>query len=708
MINDTDIVRKIEQLYRMVRRWWVSRSIPWLKAHGGRGYELIAQRWGESSPATQWFLFVVVLAFLTRILGLGTQSLWLDEGATWAEVHDKSFYQLFRELWSSDAAYPLYHLFLKGWIGLVGDSEAMMRLPSAFASAVAIAATSLLFERQPQRGFVAIMMITAPYVYWHAYDAKVYAFVLAFVAVIMILRPLSLGWIIALCLMPFVHRLGLLVVAIALIPPALRVKGVLQRILFGVSVTFGCMVLVGIGMSIRAKSILSVPWQSPIGAIGDLVTRFLFDRRWADQVFGVPVWLWIVPCLVLLCIGSAVMFKQARTHKLAAIQLLLFAYVPVLIIGLSYGSTPFFDARYSVMSLPAWLVLSVHGADWAVRNIRLRNRLYREVRIGRIILALVIVAHGVSLFEPVRGIFSGSPVKEEWRTVMQELAQRVTRDDVVVLHPAYTMPLYRYYRRVTPDPLPKPVVFAHFSDGYRGSSVDTSVQREYQRRVFESDFNRAAMGKHRALLLIAPDHAAQIDPPIRADSPYGWVGLYFQYPQRSWPCGGVDRYGVALMCQSFPSLFGMPTVPEPDKEIDALFGDSMHLRGVTVRPLGTFYMAGGSIPITLFWDAKTKPARDYRMFVHLCQVCNKPPIAQHDGPPLMGYGEAGRTTTWQIADPVHDERAIHIPESIEPGNYALIVGVYDPDGVRVPITESKNGGVIGADRLIVATIRIIR
>ena len=74
----------------------------------------------------------------------------------------------------------------------------------------------------------------------------------------------------------------------------------------------------------------------------------------------------------------------------------------------------------------------------------------------------------------------------------------------------------------------------------------------------------------------------------------------------------------------------------------------------------------------------------------------------------MGYGEAGRTTTWHIDDPVHDERAIHIPESIEPGNYALIVGVYDPDGVRVPITKSKNGGVIGADRLIVATIRIIR
>jgi hypothetical protein len=42
---------------------------------------------------------------------------------------------------------------------------------------------------------------------------------------------------------------------------------------------------------------------------------------------------------------------------------------------------------------------------------------------------------------------------------MRELANRVTVDDVVVLHPAYAMPMYRYYRRVTPDPLPMPAVF---------------------------------------------------------------------------------------------------------------------------------------------------------------------------------------------------------------------------------------------------------
>jgi hypothetical protein len=144
------------------------------------------------------------------------------------------------------------------------------------------------------------------------------------------------------------------------------------------------------------------------------------------------------------------------------------------------------------------------------------------------VLILAVLINGISLFEPVRGMFSGAPSsKKKWRVVMRELANRVTRDDVVVLHPAYAMPMYRYYRRVTPDPLPMPAVFTLFTEGYRGSSLDVAAQREYQRRMFEGQFNHAAQGKSRALLVIAPDHAAQIDPPIRPDSPYGWVGAYF-------------------------------------------------------------------------------------------------------------------------------------------------------------------------------------
>ena len=707
-MNDTDLVLQLERLYRALVRWITTTLLPWLWLRGAGGYDVVSQRWQGVLPQQRWFMFAFLVALLTRIWRLDAQSLWLDEGATWAEIHDKSAKILLTELWSRDAAYPLYHLILKGWVAWFGDSEAMLRMPSAIASAFAIATTTLVFERQPQRGFTLLLMATAPFVLWHAQDAKVYALLMAVAAVVLVARPLSPLWWVALIVLPFVHRLGLLVVALAFIVPALQSAGRPRQIFWGVSLVAGIIAVMGIGLSIRAKTITTVPWHNPSGAFADMITRFLFDRRWFEKALGLPAWAWILPLLGLLLIGSYTLWQQAQSGRLAAVQVLLLAYVPVLVIGVSYGATSYFDARYAVMSLPAWICIMVQGTDWALHNIRIRGKVYREVRLGRIVLILAVLINGISLFEPVRGMFSGAPVKEEWRVVMRELANRVTRDDVVVLHPAYAMPLYRYYRRVTPDPLPMPAVFTLFTEGYRGSSIDVDAQREYQRRMFERQFNQAASGKSRALLVIAPDHAAQIDPPIRPDSPYGWVGAYFQYPQRTWPCGGVDRYGVSLMCQSFPSLFGKADAPQPEKLIDTLFGDSLHLRGITIRPLGTFYRPNGTVPITLFWEALATPARDYRMFIHLCQLCNQPPVAQTDGPPLDGYGDAGRTTTWLIKDPVHDERSIVLPADIEPGNYAIIIGVYDPDGVRVSITSSTQGGVIGGDRLIVATIRVIR
>src|SRR5690349_5834368 len=67
---------------------------------------------------------VVALGLALRLYRLGAQSLWLDEGATWAEVTGrtgKGWLALLGELFSKDAAYPLYHVLLKGWVALAGD-----------------------------------------------------------------------------------------------------------------------------------------------------------------------------------------------------------------------------------------------------------------------------------------------------------------------------------------------------------------------------------------------------------------------------------------------------------------------------------------------------------------------------------------------------------------------------------------------------------
>src|SRR3954469_10079045 len=87
-------------------------------------------------------LLLFVLALLPRLYRLDAQSLWLDEGGTWSEVTGrtgKGWLALLGELWSKDAGYPLYHILLKIWVAVAGDSEWALRFPSALAGAATVA-----------------------------------------------------------------------------------------------------------------------------------------------------------------------------------------------------------------------------------------------------------------------------------------------------------------------------------------------------------------------------------------------------------------------------------------------------------------------------------------------------------------------------------------------------------------------------------------
>ena len=86
-------------------------------------------------------LLLFVIGLVPRLYRLGAQSLWLDEGGTWSEVTGrtgKGWLALFGELWSKDAAYPLYHILLKAWVTLAGNSEWALRFPSALAGAATV------------------------------------------------------------------------------------------------------------------------------------------------------------------------------------------------------------------------------------------------------------------------------------------------------------------------------------------------------------------------------------------------------------------------------------------------------------------------------------------------------------------------------------------------------------------------------------------
>jgi hypothetical protein len=272
------------------------------------------------------------------------------------------------------------------------------------------------------------------------------------------------------------------------------------------------------------------------------------------------------------------------------------------------------------------------------------------------------------LFQPEKGLWSGAAVKEQYREAVRFLVQRANPRAAVVLHPEYLRTAWSYYApRFSSDPLPAPIAFDAFKQG----------QKQYSQKDWDASRARALAGFDRSYLLIAPPHAKTVDPinPAHPADEYGLVGLYYQYPQKAWSCGGARYSGVHVLCVAFPETFAAESRPAPVVPLAATFGDVIELQGYTIAPFGGELRAGGVLPITLFWDVREQPVEDYNVFLHLCHDCALPPAASDDGPPLNG---GLPTSVWLPRKPVHDERAIVLPPDMAPGRYTLLLGLYRP------------------------------
>ncbi|HXX93941.1 MAG TPA: glycosyltransferase family 39 protein, partial [Planctomycetota bacterium] len=123
------------------------------------------------------FSGILVLGAVLRLRGLGDESLWHDEAWTWYLVRD-SFGDLFGRLIHQDAHPPLYFLLLHPWVKVAGDSEILLRLPSAL---LGVASLPLLYRlgrflSGPREGLVAMALLAvAPFHVLYSQEARSYA-----------------------------------------------------------------------------------------------------------------------------------------------------------------------------------------------------------------------------------------------------------------------------------------------------------------------------------------------------------------------------------------------------------------------------------------------------------------------------------------------------------------------------------------------------
>ncbi len=148
-------------------------------------------------------------------------------------------------------------------------------------------------------------------------------------------------------------------------------------------------------------------------------------------------------------------------------------------------------------------------------------------------------------------------------------------------------------------------------------------------------------------------------------------------------------------------LQGEPEVRpvEIGRQVEAVFEGGIRLLGFDLEE--QVWRAGETVPLVLYWQIVTATGSDAKVFLHLYDADgNLGP--QSDG---WAYHDTRPPYTWSPGEVVADERALVLPEDLEPGLYSVEVGLYDPESlVRLP--AYRNGVRMPDDRLPLARIEI--
>ncbi|NTU84961.1 MAG: hypothetical protein HGA45_37280, partial [Chloroflexales bacterium] len=111
--------------------------------------------------------------------------------------------------------------------------------------------------------------------------------------------------------------------------------------------------------------------------------------------------------------------------------------------------------------------------------------------------------------------------------------------------------------------------------------------------------------------------------------------------------------------------------------------------------------AGGVLGLRTFWQVEEPFAQDYFIFVHLIDAAGGRP-SQRDAPPWQGRFP---TSSWRPGTIVVDANDVYLPPGLAPGEYRVLVGMYDPaGGARPPVTA--DGAPLPDGVVEVARVRV--
>jgi mannosyltransferase len=632
-------------------------------------------------------LLLVLVAFALRLYRLDYQPLRGDEsfGIQFA-AHPWSW--LLSNMAQLEPLPPLYYSLLHSWMQVTGQSEFTTRFLSLLFGVLAVPLIYLLGKAlgRPTAGMLAAFLVAInPFQVWHAQDVRNYTLWLALsmAALVLLLQAVreqraqywaGYAGMTLLSLYTQYYELFMLLFHNLFFFSLLLTKWrrrelhrasarVLLATWLVIQATLG--VLYGAWL-IRGSSVLPqyrATGESPLLRV--FVSRSLTAMSLGETV---PAELAAVALPLLLLLVFIGLGYTLMKDRFLALFLILYIIVPSFCVFPAAQLRPLFHARYLIVVAPALYLI------FSIALIALHDGLPRWRVVPLVTgVALFSLSGAYSLsnhyFNP---LYAKSP---NWRGLAQHLAAQTRPGDVVVLN--YPDPTFSYYYHGTapsfilpPGPL----------------SADTMRETAESLRFLSKEYERIWLY------------------PLE-DPDWDNVGFVEAWLNRRATLTEEQNISGFRWLIYRPLLVSLENIQNP---LELGFGDSIRLWGYDWRtgegedsqisPLHP----GSALRLTLFWQATDEVDTSYAVFIHLTDAQHRI-WAQRDSIPQGGDFP---TDAWMAGDVITDRYSILVPAETPPGDYLLIVGMYDPEtGQRLPIKDSR--GVGEGDHAAIGRVRVL-
>ena len=614
-------------------------------------------------------MLYVGLLFLTsglRFYKLDTQSFWNDEGNS-ARLSERSL-SLIIEGTASDVHPPLYYVMLHGWRELLGDGEFGLRSFSTFAGiltvAAAISLTRNTFLFSDRNSIITISLLTGllatlnPTLVYYSQETRMYALLalISTLSTLVLFRWLNSG-------RPWQWAVGYIFLSTAglythyFYPIMFVVQGII--ILSWLSRKYITLVFAPLKLTAEPKwSQVPAKWLFMVGISVVLYLPWVpvFLRQTtgrAPERASIPSFLW--DSLRWMTFGSTISDEELIWVTCAVLLLLTWAIItrgrhliipffgvllPVAAMYIAGTTNPAFF-KFMIISIPFFLMwLAASLGDFR------RTSLVWWVLQKIISYMLILTVMGGMLFS-LRNLYQDPAyARADYRAMVAAITAAEGENTGIILNAPNQWEVFTYYYQgdFPVYPLPK------------GQPDPLIIEPQL-----------AEIANNHELLYALYWGDTQRDPQHIVEN---WLDYNTFKVSESWV--GDVRFVI----------YSTPTeLIEQRMPLNINFDDKIFLHSVAIA--GDKVVPGDIIQLTFEWSSEEILEDRYKVFIHLIDKDGEI-IAQQDSEPAGGTFP---TTAWLPRDVVVDKHGVVLPETIMPGEYQLLLGLYEISNpnARLPI-----------------------